>query len=81
MVGPGLLLAVIALNLGNVNISVRINGWKNALYNALQAFNSGELFRQLGIFCVLVAFRHCNVCVRPLPQPDTADTLAAMADA
>jgi putative ATP-binding cassette transporter len=37
-------------------ISVRINAWNNAFYNALQAFNSGELFRQLGTFCVLVAF-------------------------
>ncbi len=52
----GLLLAVIALNLGNVYISVRINEWNNAFYNALQAFNSGELFRQLGAFCLLVAF-------------------------
>src|SRR3984893_1903978 len=51
----GLLLAVIALNLGNVYISVRINEWNNGFYNALQAFNSGELFRQLGTFCVLVA--------------------------
>jgi putative ATP-binding cassette transporter len=52
----GLLLAVIALNLGNVYISVRINAWNNAFYNALQAFKSGELFRQLGVFCILVAF-------------------------
>jgi vitamin B12/bleomycin/antimicrobial peptide transport system ATP-binding/permease protein len=51
-----LLLAVIALNLGNVYISVRINAWNNTFYNALQAFNSGELFRQLGTFCILVAF-------------------------
>src|SRR3984957_3826963 len=51
----GLLLAVIALDLGKVYISVRINAWNNAFYNALQAFNSGELFRQLGTFCVLVA--------------------------
>jgi hypothetical protein len=50
----GLLLAVIALDLGKVYISVRINAWNNAFYNALQAFNSGELFRQLGTFCVLV---------------------------
>src|SRR5271166_3415909 len=52
----GLLLAVIALNLGNVYISVRINAWNNAFYNALQAFNSDELFRELGTFCILVAF-------------------------
>ena len=51
-----LLLGVIGLSLGNVYISVRINAWNNAFYNALQAFNSGELFRQLGTFCVLVAF-------------------------
>ena len=35
----GLLLGVIGLNLGNVYISVRINAWNNAFYNALQAFN------------------------------------------
>ena len=35
---------------------MRINAWNNAFYNALQAFNSGELFRQLGTFCILVAF-------------------------
>ena len=52
----GLLLAVIAFNLGNVYISVRINAWNNAFYNALQAFNSGELFRQLGTFCILDNF-------------------------
>ena len=46
----GLLLAVIALNLGNVYISVRINAWNNAFYNALQAFNSGELFRSSAPF-------------------------------
>jgi vitamin B12/bleomycin/antimicrobial peptide transport system ATP-binding/permease protein len=51
----GLLLAVIALNLGNVYISVRSNAWNNAFYNALQAFDSGELLPQLGIFSVLVA--------------------------
>src|ERR1700680_2902322 len=49
----GLLLAVVALNLGNVYISVRINEWNNAFYNALQKLDGGEFFRQLGIFCVL----------------------------
>src|SRR6202521_5352168 len=44
------------LDFGKVYISLRINAWNNAFYNALQAFNSGELFRQLGTFCVLVAF-------------------------
>jgi putative ATP-binding cassette transporter len=51
----GLLLAIITLNFGNVYISVRINDWNRNFYNALQAFNQGEVFRQLGIFCVLAA--------------------------
>lgn len=51
----GLLLAVIVLNLGNVYISVRINEWNSAFYNALQAFNRPEFFHQLGIFCILAA--------------------------
>jgi len=54
--GLGLLVAVIALNLGNVYISVQINEWNKAFYNALQGFNRGEMFRQLGIFCILVVF-------------------------
>jgi putative ATP-binding cassette transporter len=49
----GLLLTVIALNLGNVYISVRINEWNNSFYNALQAFNGAEFFRQIGVFCIL----------------------------
>src|SRR6202048_2574584 len=52
----GLLLAVVALNLGNVYVSVGINEWNKAFYNALQALNSIELFRQLGVFCILVVF-------------------------
>jgi vitamin B12/bleomycin/antimicrobial peptide transport system ATP-binding/permease protein len=51
----GLLLAVVALNLGNVYISVRLNEWNNAFYNALQKLDSGEFFRQLGVFCFLAA--------------------------
>src|ERR1700726_910136 len=51
----GLLLAVVALNLGNVFISVRINEWNNAFYNALQKLDGSEFFRQLGIFCILAA--------------------------
>jgi vitamin B12/bleomycin/antimicrobial peptide transport system ATP-binding/permease protein len=54
--GWGLLIAVVALNLGNVYISVQINEWNKAFYNALQIFNRGEMFRQLGVFCVLVVF-------------------------
>jgi vitamin B12/bleomycin/antimicrobial peptide transport system ATP-binding/permease protein len=51
----GLLVAIISLNLGNVYISVRINEWNKNFYNALQAFDKGEVFRQLGIFCILAA--------------------------
>jgi putative ATP-binding cassette transporter len=52
----GLLIAVILLNLGNVYISVRINAWNNDFYTALQTFNGGEFFHQLGIFSILAAF-------------------------
>jgi ABC-type uncharacterized transport system fused permease/ATPase subunit len=47
---------VIVLNLGNVYIGVRINEWNRAFYNALQTFNAMALFRQVGIFGILVAF-------------------------
>ncbi|HZC34209.1 MAG TPA: ABC transporter ATP-binding protein/permease, partial [Chthoniobacterales bacterium] len=49
----GLLLAVVAFNLGTVCTSVGINGWNRGFYNALQAFDRVELFRQLGVFFVL----------------------------
>src|SRR5580692_6269842 len=51
-----LLVGVLALNLGNVYISVRINEWNRSFYSALQAFDSGALFSQLGNFCILVFF-------------------------
>jgi putative ATP-binding cassette transporter len=81
MVARGLLPAVIALDLGKVYISTRINAWNHAFYNALHAFNSGEIFRQLGTFCVLVAFAIAMSVYALYHQPDGADTLAAMADA
>jgi vitamin B12/bleomycin/antimicrobial peptide transport system ATP-binding/permease protein len=49
-----LVLAVIILNLGSVYIGVRINGWNRAFYNALQTFDAPELFRQIGVFGILV---------------------------
>lgn len=52
----GLLLAVMALNLGTVYTSVRINDWNRAFFNALQGFDSREVFRQLSLFCILVTF-------------------------
>src|ERR1700677_5185665 len=51
-----LLVGVIGLNLGNVYVGVRINEWNRSFYNALQAFDSEGLFRQLGIFCLLLVF-------------------------
>src|SRR6202162_6696878 len=51
----GLLFAVVALNLANVCVSVRINEWNNAFYNALQKLDSSEFFHQLGVFCLLAA--------------------------
>jgi ABC-type uncharacterized transport system fused permease/ATPase subunit len=48
-----LLLAVVALNLGTVCASVGINAWNRGFYNALQAFDRGQIFRQLGVFFIL----------------------------
>ena len=50
-----LISSVIALNLGNVYVGVRINEWNRAFYNALQAFDAHELFNQIGVFAILVA--------------------------
>jgi hypothetical protein len=76
MVGLGLLLAVIALDLGKVYISVRINAWNNAFYNAVQAFNSGEL-PSAGHLLHPSRFRHCNVCVYSGGSPDRRRSLSA----
>jgi putative ATP-binding cassette transporter len=46
----GLLVAVIALNLVNVWLSVRFNYWNNDFYNALQEYQWREFWRQFGIF-------------------------------
>ena len=51
----GLLTVVVALNLGNVYVSVLLNKWNNTFYNALQELNSAVFFRQIGIFCLLAA--------------------------
>ncbi len=51
----GLLAIVVALDLGNVYVSVLLNKWNNAFYNALQELNSAVFFRQIGIFCILAA--------------------------
>jgi putative ATP-binding cassette transporter len=49
----GLLLAVVAINLGTVCTSVGINAWNRSFYNALQAFDVEQIFRQFGIFFIL----------------------------
>jgi vitamin B12/bleomycin/antimicrobial peptide transport system ATP-binding/permease protein len=51
-----LLVAVIALNLGNVYIHVRINQWSAAEYNALGAYNYDEFIYQFWVFLILAAF-------------------------
>ncbi len=50
-----LLVAVIALNLANVYIDVRINIWNNAFYNTLQNHDAPGFFKQIGIFSLLAA--------------------------
>jgi putative ATP-binding cassette transporter len=51
----GLLLAVIALTLGNVYIAVLFNQWNNAFYNALQRLDGSAFFQQLFVFSILAA--------------------------
>jgi putative ATP-binding cassette transporter len=48
-----LLLSVVALNLGTVYISVLINEWNKAFFNALQTVNASAFFQQLGVFSLL----------------------------
>jgi vitamin B12/bleomycin/antimicrobial peptide transport system ATP-binding/permease protein len=49
----GLLLGVIAINLGTVCTSVGINAWNRSFYNALQAFDIDQIFGQLGVFFIV----------------------------
>ena len=48
-----LLVAIVVLNLATVCTSVGINAWNRSFYNALQAFDRGQIFRQLGVFFIL----------------------------
>ncbi len=54
---PGrlLLAAVIAIELSLVALTVLLNTWNNAFYNALQDKNWDAFVYQLGYFCVLAA--------------------------
>ncbi|MGI4813984.1 MAG: ABC transporter ATP-binding protein/permease [Janthinobacterium lividum] len=49
----GLLIFVLALNLGIVYINYRLNEWNVGFYNALQTRNSKEFFAALGEFSIL----------------------------
>ncbi|HEY6258343.1 MAG TPA: ABC transporter ATP-binding protein/permease [Xanthobacteraceae bacterium] len=52
-VARGLLVAVLAINLIDVAITVRLNQWRNDFYNALQNYDEAAFFYQLGLFAVL----------------------------
>ena len=53
--GGLLLAAVVAIELSIVGITVLLNSWNNAFYNALQDRNWNAFVYQLGYFCVLAA--------------------------
>jgi vitamin B12/bleomycin/antimicrobial peptide transport system ATP-binding/permease protein len=50
-----LLITVVALNLGSVYLTVRINQWLNDFYNALQAYDWDAFLYQAKVFVVLAA--------------------------
>lgn len=54
-VARGLLAVVIGLTLASIYVSVLVNRWNAAFYNALQLLDAVEFFRQLGVFGVLTA--------------------------
>ena len=51
----GLLLAVVALNLGSVFLSVRFNTWNRDFFDAIQAYNGAAFKHQFMIFGGLAA--------------------------
>ncbi|WP_324770047.1 ABC transporter ATP-binding protein/permease [Pokkaliibacter plantistimulans] len=51
----GLLLAVIALSLGGVYLSVWFNHWYNSFYTALQDKDAAGFWLQIGYFCPVAA--------------------------
>jgi vitamin B12/bleomycin/antimicrobial peptide transport system ATP-binding/permease protein len=51
-VARGLLAAVLAMNLAQVWINVRLNFWRNAFYDTLQRYNETQFFYQLGLFAL-----------------------------
>ena len=53
--GRGLLAAIVALALGQVALSVRINQWNAVFYNALQDKKFDVFLHQIGVFSILAA--------------------------
>lgn len=53
--GRGLLIAIVALNLGEVYINVLLNQWNNGFYNALQALDKPAYLSALVRFSYLAA--------------------------
>jgi putative ATP-binding cassette transporter len=53
IVAWGLLLGVIALDLGQVWLAVRLNTWRGDFFNALQDLDSRRFFIQLAVFAAI----------------------------
>lgn len=49
-----LFVAAVALNLGAVYASLRLTAWTGAFYSAVEKVNAPEVFRQIGIFAVII---------------------------
>jgi vitamin B12/bleomycin/antimicrobial peptide transport system ATP-binding/permease protein len=49
----GLLIAIVALNLGAVYLNVRFNLWNRDFYDALQEYDWSRFWWQAGVFCLL----------------------------
>jgi putative ATP-binding cassette transporter len=52
-VARGLLASVLAMNLAQVGINVRLNSWYNDFYNSLQNYDESAFFYQLALFALL----------------------------
>ena len=52
-VARGLLASVLAMNLAQVGINVRLNSWYNDFYNSLQNYDEFAFFYQLALFALL----------------------------
>jgi putative ATP-binding cassette transporter len=52
-IGGGLLVAVLALEFGQVGLSVLLNNWNAEFYNALQMKNVSAFWHQLAVFAII----------------------------